>query len=42
MVDYGNHRCQLFTENGKYLNMFGAPYFVRAARSGGIDAKNVE
>lgn len=42
VVDYGNHRCQLFAENGKFLNMFGAPYFVRAARSGGSDAKNVE
>ncbi len=42
VVDYGNHRCQLFTENGKYLNMFGAPYFVRAARSRGSDAKNPE
>lgn len=42
VVDYGNHRCQLFTVDGKFLNMFGAPYFVRAARSGGLDAKNVE
>lgn len=42
VVDYGNHRCQLFTDDGKFLNMFGAPYFVRAARSGGSDAKNVE
>lgn len=42
IIDYGNHRCQVFSEDGKYLNVFGATYFIRPAQRGDIDAKNEE
>lgn len=31
VIDYGNHRCELFSNEGEYLNIFGATYFIRPA-----------
>lgn len=42
IIDYGNHRCQVFSEDGKYLNVFGATFFIRPAQRGEIDVTNQE
>ncbi len=42
VIDHGNHRCQIFSKDGKYLNVFGATYFIRPAQRGVNDATNQE
>jgi hypothetical protein len=37
VVDHGNHRCQLFTRQGEFLDAFGARLYVEAARRGGAE-----
>jgi len=42
VVDHGNHRCQLFSVDGKYRNVFGATFFVRPALRGESEGSNEE
>jgi DNA-binding beta-propeller fold protein YncE len=40
VIDYGNHRCQIFSPDGKYLGVFGATYFIKPAQRGEGDAND--
>jgi DNA-binding beta-propeller fold protein YncE len=42
VIDYGNHRCQIFSPDGKFLEVFGATYFIKPALRGEGDETNAQ
>jgi DNA-binding beta-propeller fold protein YncE len=40
VIDHGNHRCQVFSADGKYQGVFGATYFIKPAQRGEGDAND--